>query len=69
MKHRTRTATAAATSTQTAHAYHSSVRGEKRVYERIEASLRTVLAKRRSRPLPPEQFDALFGDLPRDGEG
>jgi hypothetical protein len=63
------TAASAATSTQTAHAYRACVHGEERIYERIEPSLKTVLARRASERLSPERFKDLFGDLPSDGEG
>jgi hypothetical protein len=69
MTYRYRTVRAAATSTQTAHNYRASAQGEQRVYERVEPSLNTVLARRDSERLSPERFEVLFGDLPSDDEG
>jgi hypothetical protein len=59
-----------ATSTQTGHAYRAaSARDDERQYARIEPSLTTVLAQRGATRISDEEFDELFGDLPRDGEG
>lgn len=69
MKRQSRTRAAAATSTQTGEVYRASGTGMERRYDRVEPSLRSVLARHGLRRASSERHQEVFGDLPQDGEG